>query len=105
MKKSKDEKVQKFIKSIEVLDTTKFQILQKLREIVFEVYPQSQEKMMYGGIIFSKEEDFGGVFVYENHLSFEFSNPMVDRTFGRLFGVAADRLVSAFTDRLDRLHG
>jgi len=37
-------------------------------------------------------------------LSFEFSNPIVDRTFGRLFGGAADRLVSAFTARLDELH-
>jgi ribosome-associated toxin RatA of RatAB toxin-antitoxin module len=40
----------------------------------------------------------------ELDLSFEFSNPIVDQTFGRLFGAAADRLVSAFTDRLDRLH-
>jgi len=38
-------------------------------------------------------------------LSFEFSNPIVDRTFGRVFGMAADRLVNAFTDRLDALYG
>ena len=29
--------------------------------------------MMYGGIIFSLSTDFGGVFVYKNHVSFEFS--------------------------------
>ncbi len=28
---------------------------------------------MYGGIMFSLIDDFGGVFVYENHILFEFS--------------------------------
>ena len=28
---------------------------------------------MYGGIIFSLADDFGGIFVYKNHVSFEFS--------------------------------
>jgi ribosome-associated toxin RatA of RatAB toxin-antitoxin module len=30
---------------------------------------------------------------------------LIDQTFGRVFGVAADRLVDAFTARLDDLHG
>ena len=64
---------QKFIESIEVVDTAKYQILIKLREIVFEFYPDVKEKMMYGGIIFSNETDWGGIFVYQNHISFEFS--------------------------------
>ncbi len=29
---------------------------------------------MYGGIMFSIEDDFGGVFVRKNHISFEFSS-------------------------------
>ena len=29
---------------------------------------------MYGGIMFSQLKDFGGVFVYKNHISFEFSD-------------------------------
>ena len=29
--------------------------------------------MMYGGILFSFEDDFGGVFAYKNHVSFELS--------------------------------
>lgn len=74
MKKSLDIATQKFIDSIEVLDSTKYQILQKLREIVFENYPNSKERMMYGGILFSLDDDYGGVFVYKNHVSFEFSN-------------------------------
>lgn len=74
MKRSDDIATQRFIEGIEVLDTSKYQILQKLREIVFENYPKSKERMMYGGILFSLDEDYGGVFVYKNHVSFEFSN-------------------------------
>lgn len=74
MKNSSDIKTQKFIDSIEILDDTKYQILQKLRSIVFGIYPKTNERIMYGGILFSLNEDYGGVFVYENHVSFEFSN-------------------------------
>jgi len=73
MKKSHDIKTRKFIDSIEVLNSTKHQILNKLREIVFENYPKVKERIMYGGIIFSLNEDFSGVFVYTNHVSMEFS--------------------------------
>ena len=74
MKKSNDIETQKFIDNIKILDSTKYQILSKLREVVFNNYPKVRERIMYGGIMFSLNEDFGGVFVYENHISFEFSN-------------------------------
>ena len=38
-------------------------------------------------------------------MRFEFSSKLMDQTFGRVFGVAADRMVDAFTARLDDLHG
>ncbi len=72
MKTSNDIKVQKFIDHIKVFDSTKHQILEKLRSIVFDNDPKVDERMMYGGIIFSLKDDFGGVFVYKNHVSFEF---------------------------------
>ena len=56
-----------------MLDDTKHQILEAVRTIVFENFPKVEERMMYGGIIFSLQEDCGGIFVYKNHLSFEFS--------------------------------
>ncbi|MHA1575972.1 MAG: DUF1801 domain-containing protein [Candidatus Thorarchaeota archaeon] len=73
MKESKDEKVKKFLDDIEEFDTEKSRILQDLRKIVFTHYPQVSERMMYGGIMFSLGEDFGGIFVRKNHISFEFS--------------------------------
>jgi len=74
MKKSNNIETQKFIDDIAVLDSTKYQILQKLRELVFENDPNVKERIMYGGILFSLNTDFSGVFVYKNHISFEFSN-------------------------------
>ena len=73
MKKSKDDEVQKFLDDLKEFDTEKSRIMQHLREIVFNQYPRASEKMMYGGIMFSLGEDFGGIFVRKNHISFEFS--------------------------------
>ena len=72
MKISKDKKVQKFLEEIMLFNDEQFSILQQLREIVFKVHRETNERMMYGGIMFSLENDFGGIFVRKNHVSFEF---------------------------------
>ncbi|MCD4752983.1 MAG: DUF1801 domain-containing protein [Anaerolineaceae bacterium] len=74
MKKSKDEQVQKFLDEMMMIDDEKFNVLQLLREIVLNNYPKTCERMMYGGIMLSHEDDFGGLFVRKNHISFEFIN-------------------------------
>jgi hypothetical protein len=40
---------------------------------VLTSYPEISERMMYGGIMFTLEKDFGGVFAYKDHVSLEFS--------------------------------
>ena len=65
--------VQVFLDKTMLRDYAKYELLDTLRQIVFEHYPGVQERMMYGGILFSLTEDLGGVFVYKNHVSFEFS--------------------------------
>ena len=72
MKKSKNEKVQKFLNEIIMIDSDKYNTLNAMREIVFKTYPKTAERIMYGGIMFSLENDFGGLFVRKNHISFEF---------------------------------
>ena len=75
MRKSKNEKVQLFLDQIAMIEGNKYTTLNAMREIVFNTYPETEEKIMYGGIIFSLEtEDYGGLFVYKNHISFEFSD-------------------------------
>jgi hypothetical protein len=73
MGQSTDHKVQDFINEIMLADEKGHLILEELRRIVFEIYPDVKEKFMYGGIIFSNTDDFSGVFVYKNHVSLEFS--------------------------------
>lgn len=73
MEGSKNEKVQVFLDEVRMLNEEQFQILQALRGVIFEQHPDTQERMMYGGILFTLAEDFGGIFAYKNHVSFEFS--------------------------------
>ncbi len=70
--KSNDDKVNKFLEEIMMFDSEKFKILLELRNIVFSNFPDTKERMMYGGIMFSGLDDFGGIFVRKNHISFEF---------------------------------
>lgn len=70
---SQDEKVQKFLEDLEAAKLGEFEIVQKVREIVAAKCPDVKERMMYGGIMFTDREDFGGVYAYAHHVSMEFS--------------------------------
>ena len=72
MKTSQNEQVQIFFEDIMMFVPEKFEMLKNLRQIVFSNYPKVNERIMYGGIMFSLEDDFGGLFVRKNHISFEF---------------------------------
>jgi hypothetical protein len=74
MKASKDESVSAFLEELANRDSEKFALIKTLRELVFEAHPTVTERIMYGGIMFTLKQDFGGIFVYQNHVSFEFSN-------------------------------
>ena len=70
---SKNEKVQDFLDGIMMIDADKYNYLIEMRDIVFNIYPKTNERMMYGGILFSLDsEDFSGLFVRQKHISFEF---------------------------------
>jgi hypothetical protein len=73
MGSSKNEQVQNFLDDIIIIDPDKSDIIEKLREIVFLTDPSINERIMYGGILLSLEKDFGGIFAYKKHVSFEFS--------------------------------
>ena len=68
----KKQTVQAFLDALVLSDTQKHAIVMQLRAKVKYLEPATQERMMYGGIMLSLEEDLGGIFVYKNHVSFEF---------------------------------
>jgi len=71
----KDEKVAKFLEETSLMNPEQHDMLLEMRALVFEAYPDVEEKMMYGGIMFSvNSEDFGGLFTRKKHISFEFGN-------------------------------
>ncbi len=75
MSLSKNEQVQKFLDDTRDSENEKYQILQQCRKITFSLNNDITERIIYGGIMFTKEdEDFGGIFVNKKHVSFEFTN-------------------------------
>ena len=64
--------MQKWLDELKQFDTVKFKIVELVLSIVFKVYPKVLERIIYGGIMFSLEKDFGGLFVSKYHVSFEF---------------------------------
>ena len=50
---SKNKKVQVFLEEVMSYDEEIFFILEELREIVFTQFKETNERMMYGGIMFS----------------------------------------------------
>jgi hypothetical protein len=74
MKHSENEDVQRFLEEIKFIDPYKYSVLMSLREILLMNFPRSNERIMYGGIMFSIESEFySGLFHRKNHISLEFS--------------------------------
>ena len=73
MGESKNGQVQSFLDDLIVSDPDKSDIIEKLREIVLLTDSSINERIMYGGIMLSHNKDFGGIFAYKKHVSFEFS--------------------------------
>ena len=65
-------KVDSFLEGTRMLSEEKYQIIMELRKKVMKINHDVEERMMYGGIMFSLAEDLGGIFAYTKHISFEF---------------------------------
>ena len=74
MAHSKNIEVQRFLDQVSLIDESKYNLVKNMRDIVFKLNRNIEERMMYGGIMFSlDEEDICGLFVRKNHISFEFA--------------------------------
>ncbi len=66
--------IEGLLDALRIADIGAYGIMQQVRKVVQAEAPESDERIMYGGIMFAnKGTDWGGVFAYKNHVSFEFS--------------------------------
>lgn len=69
----KNSQIDKFLEQVKTQDFDKYEILTRSKNIVLDMFPSVTETFKYGGIMFSLEDDFGGLFVSKKHISFEFT--------------------------------
>ena len=68
-----NESITRLIQDFESANPELGKIIQSLRKMILSIAPESKEKVMYGGIIFSiPERMFCGLFLRKNHVSVEF---------------------------------
>jgi len=84
--------VQALLDDIRLLGLEQFSLVERVRELVKEVISPISEEVKYGGILFSSEVSFCGVFAYKKHVSVEFGHgaKIVD-TLGHLEGKGKGR--------------
>lgn len=66
------ERISKFLEDIRILDPERFELVQALRKLILSLAPTISEEVKYGGILFSAEKPFCGIFSYAKHVSLEF---------------------------------
>jgi len=66
------DRISKLLEDIRLLDPERFELVQALRKIILGVAPSISEEVKYGGILFSAERAFCGIFSYTKHVSLEF---------------------------------
>ena len=65
--------IEKLLQDFELINPPLVLIMRSLRKMVRKIAPDSEEKIMYGGIIYSiPERMFCGLFLRKNHISVEF---------------------------------
>lgn len=67
-----DQKVEKYVQDLQVLDSEKADIVISLRKLVSDIAPDAQEKMMYGGIVFMSGRLVCGIFARKKYVTVEF---------------------------------
>lgn len=66
------DRISKLLEDIRLLDQSRFELVQSLREIIQDLAPSIFEEVKYGGILFSAGKPVCGIFSYAKHVSLEF---------------------------------
>lgn len=91
----------KFLSELKAYDKEKYAIVKELRDIILKV-SEVNEEIKYGGLLYSKNKPFTGLFVSKKHVSMEFSNgAQFDDTNQLLLGTGKYRRHLKFTSASD----
>ncbi len=67
--------INEFINDLLLIDEEKTKVIISIRKIVLKLYPQAEEEIKYGGIVYIIDKRlFTGIFMRKNHISIEFDN-------------------------------
>lgn len=93
MKKSQNKKVSAFISELQSTSPEKHQMVESIRKIFLKTNKDFLEDIKYGGLVFNLSANLiGGIFVYKEHISIEFSNGVeLPDPFGLLEGKGKKR--------------
>jgi len=84
--------VQTLLEDIRLLGAGQYEIVEAVRALVKKNFKAVEEEVKYGGILFSSDIQFCGVFAYKEHVSVEFgSGAHIADTFGHLEGSGKGR--------------
>jgi hypothetical protein len=67
-----NDKVEQLLHDLQLTHPDLHAIVQAVRAAARSVASNAEERVMYGGILFSAPEQFCGVFAYSSHVSMEF---------------------------------
>ena len=72
---SDNPKVDNFLRDTQALSSDSFETIMAIRKLFLDANPNIAEDIKYGGVVFLQSSVLiGGIFLYKNHLSIEFSN-------------------------------
>jgi hypothetical protein len=84
--------VHSLLEDIRLVSETNHGIVEAVRTLIAKTFKGATEEVKYGGILFTSGVQFGGVFAYKEHVSFEFgSGAKINDPFGHLEGAGKGR--------------
>ncbi|EXJ11323.1 MULTISPECIES: DUF1801 domain-containing protein [Nitrincola] len=88
----KGKTVDALLEDIHVLGVEQYALVEQVRALVSELFAPISEEVKYGGILFSSDVQFCGVFAYKKHVSVEFvSGAKIHDSLGHLEGTGKGR--------------
>lgn len=79
--------VQALLDHIQLLGSEQHSLVESVRELIKQTVPPVSEEVKYGGILFTSDVPFCGVFAYKQHVSVEFGQgAKISDTLGHLEG-------------------